>query len=75
MALEVDSEEYHLGATKYRTTLRRRLLLESHGIDVTSAAPALIRDHPQELVAAIRTKLYLAKSRPDRPNIIIRPYL
>ncbi|MFD7116931.1 hypothetical protein ACFWAA_07715 [Streptomyces sp. NPDC059922] len=75
VALEVDSEEYHLGVAEYRTTLRRRLLLESHGIDVTSAAPALIRDHPEELVAAIRTKLHLAKSRPARPNIIIRPYL
>ncbi|MFE7568110.1 hypothetical protein ACFU76_14275 [Streptomyces sp. NPDC057539] len=75
VALEVDSEEYHLGAPQYRATLRRRLLMESHGIDVTSAAPALIRDHPEELVAAIRTKLRLAKSRPDRPNIIIRPYL
>ncbi|MFJ9213169.1 hypothetical protein [Streptomyces sp. NPDC102264] len=75
VALEVDSEEYHLGVADYRTTLRRRLLMESHGIDVTSAAPALIRDHPEELVAAIRTKLHLAKSRPDRPNIIIRPYL
>ncbi|QIQ04648.1 hypothetical protein [Streptomyces liangshanensis] len=75
VALEVDSEEYHLGIAEYRTTLRRRLRLEAHGVDVISAAPALIRDHPQELLAALTTKLHQAKSRPTLPNLIIRPYL
>ncbi|MFD7899188.1 hypothetical protein [Streptomyces sp. NPDC059743] len=75
VALEVDSEEFHLGITAYRTTLRRRLLLEAHGVDVISAVPALIRDHPEELVAAVRTKLHQAKSRESLPNVIIRPYL
>ncbi|QXE36670.1 hypothetical protein KQY30_23090 [Streptomyces sp. GMY02] len=75
VALEVDSEEFHLGITAYRTTLRRRLLLEAHGVDVVTAVPALVRDHPAELVAAVRTKLHQAKSRESLPNLIIRPYL
>ncbi|MFF2066198.1 hypothetical protein ACFVWZ_31085 [Streptomyces sp. NPDC058200] len=75
VALEIDSEEFHLGVTEYRATLRRRLLLEAHGVDVISAVPALIRDHPQELVAAVTTKLHLAKSRPTLPPVIVRPYL
>ncbi|MFJ1597695.1 hypothetical protein [Streptomyces sp. NPDC088261] len=75
VALEVDSEEYHLGITEYRTTLRRRLRLEAHGVDVLSASPALIRDHPQELLAALTTKLHQAKSHPNPPDLIIRPYL
>ncbi|GAA1177158.1 hypothetical protein GCM10009654_38060 [Streptomyces hebeiensis] len=74
VALEVDSEEYHLGVAEYRATLRRRLRLEAHGVDVVTACPALIRDHPAVLVAALRTKLAQAPSRP-RPNIIVRPYV
>lgn len=74
VALEVDSEEYHLGITAYRATLRRRLLLESHGVDVVSAVPALVRDHPQELVAAVLTKLRLAEARKDRPSVVVRPH-
>jgi hypothetical protein len=73
LALEVDSEEFHLGVMAYRATLRRRLLLESHGVDVISAVPALVRDHPQELVAAVRVKLQQAGARPTRPTIQVRP--
>jgi hypothetical protein len=75
VALEVDSEEFHLGIAEYRTTLRRRLLLEAHGVDVVSAVPALIRDHPQELVAAVTTKIHQGKARTTLPEVIVRPYL
>ncbi|AXG78044.1 hypothetical protein [Streptomyces paludis] len=74
VALEVDSEQFHQGVSQYRATLRRRMLMEAHGIDVISAVPALIRDQPQLLVAAVTAKLRQAKSRPDRPNVVIRPY-
>jgi hypothetical protein len=74
VALEVDSEEFHLGIAEYRTTLRRRIRLEAHGVDVVSAVPALIRDHPQELVEAVMTKIHRGKARQDLPKVIIRPY-
>lgn len=73
VALEVDSAEYHLGITEYRATLRRRLLLESHGVGVLSVTPTLVRDHPEELIAAVLTKLHLATARPTRPTVVLRP--
>ncbi|MFF5567278.1 hypothetical protein ACFY7Z_21820 [Streptomyces sp. NPDC012623] len=74
VALEIDSEQFHLGVAEYRSTLRRRLRMEAHGIDVVSAVPALVRDHPQELVRAVTAKLRQGTARPDRPEVIIRPY-
>ncbi|MEV8345530.1 hypothetical protein [Streptomyces niveus] len=73
VALEVDSAEYHLGITEYRATVRRRLLLESHGVSVLSVTPSLVRDHPEELIAAILTKLHLATTHPPRPTVLLRP--
>ncbi|MEV8402498.1 hypothetical protein [Streptomyces niveus] len=73
VALEVDSAEYHLGITEYRATVRRRLRLESHGVSVLSVTPSLVRDHPDELIAAILTKLHLATTHPPRPTVLLRP--
>ncbi|WP_329078713.1 hypothetical protein [Streptomyces niveus] len=73
VALEVDSAEYHLGITEYRATVRRRLRLESHGVSVLSVTPSLVRDHPEELIAAILTKLHLATTHPTRPTVLLRP--
>ncbi|MEU0522924.1 hypothetical protein [Streptomyces niveus] len=72
VALEVDSAEYHLGVTEYRATLRRRLLLESHGVSVLSVTPSLVRDHPQELISAVLTRLHLATAGPTRPTVVLR---
>ncbi|MET9554975.1 hypothetical protein [Streptomyces sp. NPDC006645] len=73
VALEVDSAEYHLGISEYRATLRRRLRLESHGVSVLSVTPSLVRDHPEELITAIQTKLHLATPPPTRPTVVLRP--
>ncbi|EST23628.1 hypothetical protein [Streptomyces niveus] len=73
VALEVDSAEYHLGITEYRDTVRRRLRLESHGVSVLSVTPSLVRDHPEELIAAVLTKLHLATTHPPRPTVLLRP--
>ncbi|MFD3520564.1 hypothetical protein [Streptomyces sp. NPDC058653] len=73
VALEVDSAEYHMGIAQYRATLRRRLLLEAHGVGVLSVTPTLVRDHPEELVTAVLTKLHLATTRTTRPTVILRP--
>lgn len=72
VALEVDSEEFHLGVNEYRATLRRRLKLEAHGIEVVSVAPALVRDHPEEVVAAILAKLRLGAGRREPVAVVVR---
>ncbi|MEV7420477.1 hypothetical protein [Streptomyces sp. NPDC089919] len=57
VALEVDSAEYHYSRDSWHATLRRRLLLESHGVLVVSATPAMLRDTPGLVLAALRTLL------------------
>ncbi|AWZ08482.1 MULTISPECIES: hypothetical protein [unclassified Streptomyces] len=68
VALEVDSAEYHYTRDSWQATLRRRLRLESHGVLVVSATPSMIRDTPTEVLAALRTLLILAKTRPTPPT-------
>lgn len=72
VALEADSAEYHLGIAEYRAALRRRLRLESHGVSVLSVTPSLVRDPPQELIAAVLTRLHLATTRAARLRVLRR---
>ncbi|MFF4322100.1 hypothetical protein [Streptomyces sp. NPDC001568] len=72
VALEVDSAEYHYTRDAWQATLRRRLRLESHGILVVSATPAMLRDTPTEVLAALRAFLDLARSRPTPPRALAR---
>ncbi|MEN8650195.1 hypothetical protein ABCR94_06010 [Streptomyces sp. 21So2-11] len=73
VALEVDSEEFHLGPAEYRATLRRRLRLEAHGVEVVSVAPAIVRDHPAELLAAVAAKLRRGEGRAEPPRVVVEP--
>ncbi|MBT2479416.1 hypothetical protein [Streptomyces sp. ISL-94] len=75
VALEIDSAEYHYTRDAWHATLRRRLRLESHGILVVSATPSIIRDTPTEVLAALRTLLTLAASRPTPPTIMARGHV
>ncbi|MFD9337679.1 hypothetical protein ACFWBF_25245 [Streptomyces sp. NPDC060028] len=68
VALEIDSAEYHYTRDAWHATLRRRLRLESHGILVVSATPSMVRDTPEEVLAALRTLLTLATTRPTPPT-------
>ncbi|WP_330296566.1 hypothetical protein [Streptomyces sp. NBC_00503] len=68
VALEIDSAEYHYTRDSWHATLLRRLRLEAHGILVVSATPSMIRDTPTEVVAALRTLLALATTRPTPPT-------
>ncbi|MCJ1677136.1 hypothetical protein MTF65_07210 [Streptomyces sp. APSN-46.1] len=72
VALEIDSAEYHYTRDAWHATLRRRLRLESHGILVVSATPSMIRDTPTEVLAALRTLLTLASTRPTPPTALAR---
>ncbi|MFE3607915.1 hypothetical protein [Streptomyces goshikiensis] len=75
VALEIDSAEYHHTRDAWHATLRRRLRLESHGILVISATPSMIRDTPTEVLAALRTLLTLATSRPTPPTAHARGHV
>ncbi|MFJ1568443.1 hypothetical protein ACIOG8_30250 [Streptomyces erythrochromogenes] len=72
VALEIDSAEYHYTRDAWHATLRRRLRLEAHGVLVVSATPSMIRDSPAEVLAALRTLLTLAGSRPAPPEALAR---
>ncbi|MEU9231383.1 hypothetical protein [Streptomyces subrutilus] len=72
VALEIDSAEYHYTRDAWHATLRRRLRLESHGILVISATPSILRDTPQEVLAALRTLLTLTTPRPTPPTALAR---
>ncbi|MEV7728242.1 hypothetical protein AB0P15_26325 [Streptomyces sp. NPDC087917] len=72
VALEIDSAEYHYTRDSWQATLRRRLRLESHGVLVVSATPAMVRDTPAEVVAALRALLALAGRRPAPATVLAR---
>ncbi|MFJ9343940.1 hypothetical protein ACIRP0_32375 [Streptomyces sp. NPDC101733] len=72
VALEIDSAEYHYTRDSWQATLRRRLRLESHGVLVVSATPAMVRDTPAEVVAALRALLALAGRRPAPAGVLAR---
>ncbi|MFE3555285.1 hypothetical protein ACFXKW_10530 [Streptomyces sp. NPDC059193] len=72
VALEIDSAEYHYTRDAWHATLRRRLRLESHGILVVSATPSILRDTPDEVLAALRTLLTLTTPRPTPPTALAR---
>ncbi|MFJ5552868.1 hypothetical protein [Streptomyces sp. NPDC093225] len=73
VALEVDSAEYHYTRDSWQATLRRRLLLESHGVLVASATPATLRDAPNLALAALRTLLALGAARPGPLGLRVHP--
>ncbi|UQX01322.1 hypothetical protein [Streptomyces sp. RerS4] len=72
VALEIDSAEYHYTRDSWQATLRRRLRLEAHGILVVSATPAMVRDTPADVLAALRALLALAAARTDPPPVVAR---
>ncbi|MFI0979643.1 hypothetical protein ACH4SP_21915 [Streptomyces sp. NPDC021093] len=63
VALEVDSQEFHFTPTAYQHSVRRRLRLEAHGVEVVTTTPATIRDQPEVLVGALRAKLEQGEGR------------
>ncbi|WP_455353536.1 hypothetical protein [Streptomyces sp. SYSU K217416] len=72
VVLEIDSAEYHYSRADWQSTVRRRLRLEAHGLLVVSATPAMIRDIPQEVIAAIRSMLTLGTARREPPRVRVR---
>ncbi|MFJ9075418.1 hypothetical protein ACIRO3_09180 [Streptomyces sp. NPDC102278] len=76
VALEIDSVEYHFTRDAWHATLRRRLRLEAHGVLVVSATPAMVRDTPAEVLAALRVLLALGGGpRPGRPRVVARGHV
>ncbi|MEV7522239.1 hypothetical protein [Streptomyces sp. NPDC091371] len=63
VALEIDSAEYHYTRDSWHATLQRRLRLEAHGVLVASTTPAIFRDAPAEVIAALRALLALGAER------------
>ncbi|WP_424213630.1 hypothetical protein ACN20G_16965 [Streptomyces sp. BI20] len=63
VALEVDSAEYHFARDAWQATVRRRLRMQAHGVLVVGVTPALVRDRPAEVLAALRAALAPAPRR------------
>ncbi|MFJ6754361.1 hypothetical protein ACIQNK_04910 [Streptomyces sp. NPDC091273] len=72
VALEVDSAEYHYTRDAWQATLHRRLRLESRGVLVASTTPAILRDRPADVIAALRALLALGAARPAPPDVTAR---
>ncbi|MFI5616874.1 hypothetical protein [Streptomyces sp. NPDC051567] len=72
VALEIDSAEYHYSRGSWHATLRRRLRLEAHGVLVVSTTPAIFRDSPADVVAALRALLALGAVRAAPPAATVR---
>ncbi|MCP3819492.1 hypothetical protein NLX86_15680 [Streptomyces sp. A3M-1-3] len=72
VVLEIDSAEYHYSREGWQATLRRRLRLESHGLLVVSATPAMVRDTPGQVIAAIRAMLNLGQARREPLRLVVR---
>jgi hypothetical protein len=67
IAGEVDSRAYHLSPRDHERTLARDARMAAHGITVLHFTPRQIRTQPGTVIAAIRSALAAAKSRPRLP--------
>ena len=67
IAGEVDSRAYHLSPRDHERTLARDARMAAHGITVLHFTPRQIRTQPGTVVAAIRSALAAAASRPRLP--------
>ncbi|MFE1412906.1 hypothetical protein ACFW6F_19165 [Streptomyces sp. NPDC058746] len=72
VALEIDSAEYHYTRDAWQATLQRRLRLEAHGVLVASTTPAIFRDTPQDVIAALRALLLLGADRSEPAPVSAR---
>jgi len=64
IALEVDSQEWHLSPHDHARTLERQRRMAKHGILVLPFTPRQIRTQPAEVLAAIRDAIENARGRP-----------
>jgi hypothetical protein len=64
VAAEVDSRAYHLSPRDHERTLARDARMAAHGITVLHFTPRQIRTQPGAVVAAIRSALAAAGTRP-----------
>jgi hypothetical protein len=64
IALEVDSQEWHLSPHDHARTLERQRRMAKHGILVLPFTPRQIRTQPAEVLAAIRDAIENARDRP-----------
>ena len=67
IAGEVDSRAYHLSPQDHERTLARDARMAAHGITVLHFTPRQIRTQPGTVIAAIRSALAAANSRPRLP--------
>jgi hypothetical protein len=67
VAAEVDSRAYHLSPQDHERTLKRDARMAAHGITVLHFTPHQIRTEPVAVIAAIRSALAAASSRPTLP--------
>jgi hypothetical protein len=67
IAGEVDSRAYHLSPHDHERTLARDARMAAHGITVLHFTPRPIRTQPATVIAAIRSALAAASSRPRLP--------
>jgi len=67
LAGEVDSRAYHLSPQDHERTLARDARMAAHGITVLHFTPRQIRTQPKTVIAAIRSALAAADSRPRLP--------
>jgi hypothetical protein len=64
VALEVDSQEWHLSPHDHARTLERQRRMAKYGILVLPFTPRQIRTQPAEVLAAIRDAIENARGRP-----------
>jgi very-short-patch-repair endonuclease len=67
IAGEVDSRAYHLSPQDHERTLARDARMAAHGITVLHFTPRQIRTQPDTVIAAIKSALSAASSRPRLP--------
>jgi len=67
IAGEVDSRAYHLSPQDHERTLERDARMAAHGITVLHFTPRQLRTQPARVIAAIKSALAAASSRPRLP--------
>ncbi|HVX44703.1 MAG TPA: hypothetical protein VHC49_12490 [Mycobacteriales bacterium] len=72
VVLEIDSQEWHLGAQQWKDTMLRHSRMTSYGLLVIHVAPSRIRDEPEAVIAELRSTLEAGRARGGAPGVRIR---
>lgn len=69
VVLEIDSQEWHLGAEQWKETMRRHSRMTSYGILVMHVPPSRVRDERAAVISELKAMLAAGLARGGAPDV------